>query len=756
MTAVASACLIIDTSVSMTSHGYVANTVIDSKAFVTYALVGDAIAVVNFDVNGNNCYAPNGKMAVVSGTLNEVAAATTAISGLSFQGTCTNMGGGIQAAYNLLNASTITPKAAVLLSDGEQNCGTSPLSVVSSTTAPVYSCAMGPASDQNLLRQIASTTNAVYYYMPYPINMMQIYNQIRAIQPRTQVVQNSMAAMTTSNQSLLLPANISSTSELQQVGVVWSDPTYVYSNNSSPTGNQLYIALYQPSGQISSATPTRQGPGYVIIRHPQSGGRHLERLCAVCRQHQRALRHHRRIRVHAGQCLGDPPGGGHALASRGGRRAQRDGADAARGRRAGDDPDDHRRSGCTRAQHQERAHQVPRRDRRRSRDAVRTVTRRGYPASPTGPAAPAASPGPRHPAASDYGRPDGGGRRRIASAGLFRYPPGRLVQCHGARHRLLRRNRKRRSSVPDLVIRSRSNDRPRASRRRHIGAIHASNSRRCTYDRSRPRSCSSPASSLPSRSAAKAFIGDLIANDALAVVSFNAQGSVAYPATNTMDGRRSDPVAIDRGRPPRCRRLHLYRSHPSISASACRPPTACSSPAPAAAVPRVLLIKQWYSRPPAAPIRSRLPTKYKPTWVCASAPTTNHDACSVRYAAVSHGTVPLHAGGYRTCRPFSIRFCVQLPGSQTVTNQNKSVTHARVLAAARDARVRACRSAVQRRVRECKLHPNEFFQSRPQPGQRHPGRSNRHHAPDGSRVERRRILRVQHTQPPGRGSGTCK
>ena len=268
MTAVASACLIIDTSDSMTSNGYVANTVIDSKAFVTYALAGDAIAVVNFDVNGNNCFAPNNQMAVVSGTLTELTAATTAISGLSFHGTCTNMGGGIQAAYNLLNGSTTTPKAAVLLSDGYQNCGTAPLSVVSGTTAPVYSCAMGPTSDQSLLRQIASTTNAIYYYMPYPINMMQIYNQIRAIQPRTQVVQNYMAAMTTSQQSLLLPANISSTSELQQVGVVWSDPTYVYSNNSSPTGNQLYIALYQPNGQISSATPTRQGPGYVIFDIP--------------------------------------------------------------------------------------------------------------------------------------------------------------------------------------------------------------------------------------------------------------------------------------------------------------------------------------------------------------------------------------------------------------------------------------------------------------------------------------------------------
>jgi len=144
---------------------------------------------------------------------------------------------------------------------------------VSGTTPPVYSCAMGSHSDQNLMRQIAATTHAVYYYMPYPINMMQIYNEIRAIQPRTQAVQNGMAVMTTSQQWLLLPATITSTSELQQVGVVWSDASYVYTNNSSPTGNQLYIVLYQPNGQISPATPTRQGPGYVIfdVPNPQSG-----------------------------------------------------------------------------------------------------------------------------------------------------------------------------------------------------------------------------------------------------------------------------------------------------------------------------------------------------------------------------------------------------------------------------------------------------------------------------------------------------
>lgn len=268
MTVTVSACLIIDTSASMSP--WVANTLIDSKAFVSYALPGDAIGVVNYDVNANNCYAPNGQMAVVDATLSQIAAASQAISSLTFNGNCTNIGGGIQAGYNLLTASSVAPKATVLLTDGQQNCGTSPINVPPSF--PVYACGMGSYVDAAQLQQVASRTNGLYYGVAYPVNMMQIYNQIRSSQPRIQSVLNYLTAMTPTQQSLLLPAAIS-TPDLQQVGVVWSDPSFVYSSNPSPTGNQLYIVLYQPDGQISPITPNRSGPGYVIfdVGNPMNG-----------------------------------------------------------------------------------------------------------------------------------------------------------------------------------------------------------------------------------------------------------------------------------------------------------------------------------------------------------------------------------------------------------------------------------------------------------------------------------------------------
>lgn len=268
-----SAAPIIDTSNSMSYYGYVAATVISSKAFMSYALPGDAIAVVNYDVNGNVCYGPNGAMAVVDSGLTQAVAASAAIGTLTFTGSCTNIGGGIQSAYTLLNGTSVTPKAAVLWSDGEQNCGTNPLSLP--TTYPVYTCAMGPGSGpgQGMLQQVATRTSGLYYYMPYPVNMMQIYNQMRAAQPRVTGVVNFLSAMNATQQYQLIPATFSSASQLQQVGVVWSDPSYVYSNNSSPSGNQLYIVLYDPNGNVYSATPAVIGAGYVVfnVANPQTG-----------------------------------------------------------------------------------------------------------------------------------------------------------------------------------------------------------------------------------------------------------------------------------------------------------------------------------------------------------------------------------------------------------------------------------------------------------------------------------------------------
>lgn len=256
-----SAVLVIDTSASMSASGYVAVTVIDSKAFVNCARAGDSLGVVNYDVNGNVAF----PFTVVDSSLTADQNAAQAIQNLGFQGICTNMGSGIQAGRGMLDGAA-NARGMVLLSDGYQNCGTPPLSVLP-TGYPIFACAMGPNSDQNLMQQIASgTTNGRYFYAPYVVQMMQIYNQIRALNPLTQIIANNLNSIPTQYYELI-PATVSQGNSQAQFVVVWTDPSFVYTGGI-PTGNQLSITLVDPNGTVVPTPPTVIGSGFVTYDLP--------------------------------------------------------------------------------------------------------------------------------------------------------------------------------------------------------------------------------------------------------------------------------------------------------------------------------------------------------------------------------------------------------------------------------------------------------------------------------------------------------
>lgn len=266
---VVNAALIIDASGSMTASGYVNNTVIDSKAFVSYALPGDAIGVVSFGPSASIAYGPNNALAVVDSTLSQLTAAATQINGIQFNGSCTCIGCGIQTAYNLLaTGSSQNRSAAVLFTDGFQNCGTSPLTLP--TTYPVFSCAMGPNADLSLIQQIATRTSGIYYYMPFPIDMMRIFNQMRAIQAATQMALNFTASLSSTSSSQLLPVVISAGSATHQIGVVWDNTSYAYTSSTPPAANQVSVQIYLPDGSVLSGPPAVTGSGYVVFNIPNS------------------------------------------------------------------------------------------------------------------------------------------------------------------------------------------------------------------------------------------------------------------------------------------------------------------------------------------------------------------------------------------------------------------------------------------------------------------------------------------------------
>lgn len=272
--------VIIDTSASMTAAGYVADTKIDSSAFVNMALQpNDSFTVVRYDVNGGNVYPPSGTTpAVVDVARTVTKAAEAAINSLTFNGGATNMGSGIQSGRGFIDGATPAKKALVFLTDGYQNFGTDPLTVL--PAYPVYTCGMGGIVNTALLQRIATSTGGKYYSVPFISTMMQIYNQIRGTSTTfasVQLLVNSLSPLGAVSY-VYLPVAVDDTSDIAEFTVAWDDARYVYTASGQPTGNQISITLVQPNGELSPVTPVVTGSGYAVfdVNTPPVGTWHVQ------------------------------------------------------------------------------------------------------------------------------------------------------------------------------------------------------------------------------------------------------------------------------------------------------------------------------------------------------------------------------------------------------------------------------------------------------------------------------------------------
>lgn len=256
-----SAALVLDTSNSMTFHGYVDITVIDSKAFIDCGRTGDRLAVCNFDSSGSTPF----PIAEVSDTNSVLTDATTAIQNLSFTGVSTNLASGLEQGIAQLSSET-NSRGLVLLSDGQRNTGADPLSIPP-PPYPVFACAMGPASDMSLMQQIAAnSTNGQYYYAPKVVDMMKIYNQIRALNPQTQGIANELKSIAPQDYQLV-PATVSQGNSEAQFVVAWTNTALAYTSGN-PSSTQLSITLVDPNLDTTAYVPTYIGNGYVIFNVP--------------------------------------------------------------------------------------------------------------------------------------------------------------------------------------------------------------------------------------------------------------------------------------------------------------------------------------------------------------------------------------------------------------------------------------------------------------------------------------------------------
>ncbi len=136
----------------------------------------DQIAVVNFDSSvkvQKGLTRVGGNETVLKSAIDKIGSSGA-----------TNIGGGLLVGYNELNSVAANPehkKAAILLTDGEHNTGTHPLSVVPDYKAkgwPIYTIGFTTEADVKILKDISEETGGEYYTSLKSDTLKDIYTRI--------------------------------------------------------------------------------------------------------------------------------------------------------------------------------------------------------------------------------------------------------------------------------------------------------------------------------------------------------------------------------------------------------------------------------------------------------------------------------------------------------------------------------------------------------------------------------------------------
>jgi hypothetical protein len=271
---------VLDRSGSMQAFNYVDITRQTSRQFIDLMGVDDAIGVVSFGDSGAEAYPGTGApQPIVSQATRD--AATLAVDGIGFGG-CTFMGAGIQTAGAMLTGAG-SRRAMVLLSDGYDNKGCdegnpakpSALDAAAALPAnlPIYSCAMGPASDQALLAQLADDTDGRYYFMPTIDDLFEIYNYVRGQVTGDGVIVNESSMASVSQVS----GWVDGCAESVLFTVAWHDKALKYVPRDPKGPGEVAVRLRSPGGRwlprSASEFLRNAGDGYVsfTIQDPQPG-----------------------------------------------------------------------------------------------------------------------------------------------------------------------------------------------------------------------------------------------------------------------------------------------------------------------------------------------------------------------------------------------------------------------------------------------------------------------------------------------------
>ncbi|MFP5319996.1 MAG: S8 family serine peptidase [Acidimicrobiia bacterium] len=271
---------VLDRSGSMQSFGYVDVTRQASRQFIDVMSVDDAVGVVSFGDAAAQEFPAAGPPEVIVGQSTRDDA-TGAVDAIAFGG-CTFMGDGIATGGSMLAAAG-PRRALVLLSDGYDNKGCdegnpakpSALDAAAALPAdlPIYSCAMGPSSDQDLLNQLAADTDGRYYFMPTIDDLFEIYNYIRGQVTGDGIIVNESSMASRSAVSGFVDA----CAESALFTVAWHDPKLHYVAREPKGTREICVRLRSPGGRWlpHSATEYNRtvGKGYAsfALEDPQPG-----------------------------------------------------------------------------------------------------------------------------------------------------------------------------------------------------------------------------------------------------------------------------------------------------------------------------------------------------------------------------------------------------------------------------------------------------------------------------------------------------
>jgi subtilisin family serine protease/Mg-chelatase subunit ChlD len=271
--------VVVDRSGSMVWSGYVDATRSASRQFIDLMSADDEVGVVSFGTTATHEYHGGSGVVTITGAA-EKTAAKAAIDGIAFDG-CTYMGQGLELAQAQL-AGTGNRRAVVLLSDGYDNKGcdaANPAKLWARDVAAampadidVYTCAMGPASDQGTLADVAQLTGGRYYFMPTIDDLYEIYNFIRGNVTSTGVIVNTTSTASSSRVAAVVDCG----AEQVQIACQWHAPGLKWTGGT-PNKREIRVRLRTPQGRLLPAdvawVSRTVGDDHVVftVEDPQPG-----------------------------------------------------------------------------------------------------------------------------------------------------------------------------------------------------------------------------------------------------------------------------------------------------------------------------------------------------------------------------------------------------------------------------------------------------------------------------------------------------